>query len=213
MEVKIDTSFPFRKIGAITKIITNALYGSWMKSTRLCPKCICISWAVASFLPFNVVISIFKLSVAFVYLFQKETVFENLNISPCITTFTNNFSFFFYLPAPMVGEQKENFSRILFHMQFKVAVWPGLEQVRACPICVWGYPSGKRGNMTGGYICRPQILDGAIEASGACNFQCKSELSTTVFQPRGDHLIISVSLYLPKFRDIAVLQDNFFLFE
>jgi len=45
-------------------------------------------------------------------------------------------AFIFNLPAPMVGEQKENFARILFHMQFKISALPGLEQVCARPICV-----------------------------------------------------------------------------
>lgn len=64
-------------------------------------------------------------------------------------------------------------------------------------------------SKTGGYTCCPQILDGVIEAGSACTFQCKNELSTAVFQLRVDHLIISFSLYLPKFRDVAVLQDNY----
>lgn len=208
-----DTSFPFRKISTITKIITDALYGIWMKSARLRPKCICISWAVPSFLPFNVVISTFKLSVAFVIYFRRKLSLQTLTSRHVSQLLQITSAFIFNLPAPMVGEQKENFARILFHMQFKVAIWPGLEQVHARPIRVWGHQSRKRSNVeskTGGYICRPQILDRATQAGGACNFQYKSELSTTVFQPRGDHLIISVSLHLPKFRDAVLQDDSFF---
>lgn len=112
IEIKIDSdsSFPFRKINTIKNIITNALFESWMKSTRLCPKYICKSWVVASFLPFNVVISIINLSVAFTIYFRRKLslrTLKSLHISQLLQITSAFFLLLFFLIYHFCGWRAE----------------------------------------------------------------------------------------------------------
>lgn len=113
IEIKVDSdsSLPFRKISTIKKITTNALFWSWMKSTRLCPKYICKSWVVASFLPFNVVIFIINLRVAFTIYFRRKLSLKTLKSlhKSQLLQITSAF-FFFFIHQPLWLERRKKIS-------------------------------------------------------------------------------------------------------
>lgn len=121
-----------------------------------CVPNVCISSVVASY-HLRYVISIFKSSVVFVIYFRRK-----LSLNLFIYLMFSEQIQLFYLPAFMAGEQKENLSRVVFHVQFKVAAQPGLEQEYVLPIRVRGCRLHERGNVCrpGWSYCQPQILGG-----------------------------------------------------